>query len=241
MNEFKMEELRMKKIILALALAFTFATGITGGFGEAKASEAISTQELSEIDTIYQFEDSYMDSLIMNTADGLRVLKLNGATDTELDDYAKKAMSKYRYDFGGRLNKQEEKLFNSNIGKATLCLSNAKYAIKYTSQNYVGDAHNNNADAFRHTIWNYGMVVDVGYEFAKKWGDAHENGANNQPDIEKRMDLFNNSVGLQLGLDNSNTVSHNIFISKSKDKVSNGYCRILKDGNLVRSDKLGLK
>ena len=42
-------------------------------------------------------------------------------------------------------------------------------------KNYItSKLHNGNGDAFRHCLWNYGMAIDVGQDFAKKWGDAHE-------------------------------------------------------------------
>lgn len=85
------------------------------------------------------------------------------------------------------------------------------------------------------------MVIDVGYNFAKKWSDAHENGASNQPDIEKRMDLYNNAVGLKLGRDNPATTLHSTFVKNSKQKVSGGYCRINKNGILVKSNSEGAK
>lgn len=37
--------------------------------------------------------------------------------------------------------------------------------------------HNGNGDAFRHAVWNFGMTIDVGADFAKKWSDAHEFGS----------------------------------------------------------------
>ena len=81
------------------------------------------------------------------------------------------------YDYA-HLNYIEKKLFKENRSKALLCLANGKLALKYSQEMYESSVlHNGNGDAFRHTLWNYGMAIDVGQGFAKKWADAHENGA----------------------------------------------------------------
>jgi hypothetical protein len=115
-------------------------------------------------------------------------------------------------------------------------------AIHYSEREYYSSVlHNGNGDAFRHGLWNYGMAIDVGYSFAKQWSDAHEYGTSNQPDLEKKMDLFNNSVGLQLARDNPWTRWHSTFIRKTIEKVRTGKFRIIKNGQLVQSNSVGQK
>lgn len=196
----------------------------------------------------YFYDDAYVSDFIMNIAQELRNLKDNGATDEELDLYTENALSKIpvRYDLtdyiNGKLNAQEQKLYNSSKSKGLLCMANGKMAINYAEKYYKSSVlHNGNGDAFRHTIWNYGMVIDVGHDFAKKWSDAHENGATNQPSIEKSMDLHNNSIGLSLGKSYPNTISHSTFINKSKEKVNNGSCRRISNGKLVATNSTGQK
>uniref|UniRef100_UPI003865ACE6 DUF6973 domain-containing protein n=1 Tax=Methanobrevibacter sp. TaxID=66852 RepID=UPI003865ACE6 len=100
---------------------------------------------------------------------------------------------------------------------------------------------NGNGDAFRHTLWNYGMGIDVGQSFAKKWADAHENGAAGQPALEKKMDLFNNDIGRGLAKTYPNTVSHATFKKKTKAKVRAGECRRISNSKLVKSSSSGEK
>ena len=143
------------------------------------------------------------------------------------------------YDYA-HLNKLEKNLFKNNKTKALLCLANGKLALKYSEDLSKKEVlHNGNGDAFRHTLWNYGMAIDVGQSFAKKWADAHENGASGQPDLEKEMDLYNNKVGRGLAKTYPNTVSHSTFKKNAKAKVRAGSCRIISNKKLVKSSKKG--
>ncbi|WP_176762236.1 DUF6973 domain-containing protein [Eubacterium oxidoreducens] len=145
------------------------------------------------------------------------------------------------YDYA-HLNSIEKKLFKENKVKALLCLANGKLALKYSEELYKSTVlHNGNGDAFRHTIWNYGMAIDVGQSFAKKWADAHENGASKQPKLEKDMDLFNNKVGRALAKSYPNTVRHSTFKKNSRAKVRAGECRIITKNKLVKSSEKGEK
>ncbi|MTI09097.1 DUF6973 domain-containing protein [Curvivirga aplysinae] len=69
---------------------------------------------------------------------------------------------------------------------------------------YNGNSHNNEGDAFRHALWSYLSTLDVGYEEAKNFLDAHEITSTNS-DNERMMDLFNNEIGRRLALDPRNT------------------------------------
>ena len=76
------------------------------------------------------------------------------------------------YDYA-HLNSIEKKLYKENKAKALLCLANGKLALQYSEDLYKSSVlHNGNGEAFRHTLWNYGMGIDVGQSFAKKWADA---------------------------------------------------------------------
>ena len=138
------------------------------------------------------------------------------------------------------LNTSEKKLFKKNKAKGLLCLANGKLALNYSQDLYEKSVlHNGNGDAFRHTLWNYGMAIDVGQSFAKKWADAHENGAKGQPKLEKKMDLYNNKIGRGLAKTYPHTINHSTFKKNSRAKVRAGKCRIIKDKKLVKSSKKG--
>ena len=145
------------------------------------------------------------------------------------------------YDYA-HLNSIEKKLYKENKAKALLCLANGKLALQYSEDLYKSSVlHNGNGDAFRHTLWNYGMGIDVGQSFAKKWADAHENGAAGQPALEKKMDLFNNDIGRGLAKTYPNTVSHATFKKNTKAKVRAGECRRISNSKLVKSSSSGEK
>jgi hypothetical protein len=67
-------------------------------------------------------------------------------------------------------------------------------------------------DAFRHTAWNALNAKDLGAAEAKRFGDAHE-AKEDQPDVERNMDLNNNEIGRSIGAANSH-LSDNRVVQK---------------------------
>ncbi len=80
------------------------------------------------------------------------------------------------------------------------------------------------SDAFRHFFWSSRISHEVGPAKAQKYLDAHEDFPNN-PVADKKMDLHNNSKGIQFG--SSYTGS-----SFESDCIENGFKKI-KDRELV--------
>lgn len=230
-----------KKFISTLILAGLLTTSIPV---TSYASDLASLTPHENISIDYFSDNEFVEDTILNLAEELRLRKANGATDEELNSFVESQLLRQRYDLNGyitgKLNSKEQKLYNSNKAKGLLCMANGKLAINYTEKNYSSGLHNGNGDAFRHVLWNYGMVIDVGYSFAKQWSDAHEYGSNG-PQIEKTMDLHNNSIGLQLGKSYPNTKLHSTFIKKSKEKVRNGSCKRIVNNKLVKTNSSGEK
>ncbi|MEM8946228.1 MAG: hypothetical protein AAGD11_13730 [Planctomycetota bacterium] len=50
-------------------------------------------------------------------------------------------------------------------------------------------------DAFRHVLWSYLLAKTYGEEFAKRVGDAHEQGDTGNTPAEREMDYHNNAIG----------------------------------------------
>lgn len=144
-------------------------------------------------------------------------------TDEEINNYFKnliienydenlmileKNQNNLRYDYANslpivssKLGPTEKQVFNSSPAKGALVLSNAQAAIDMTSQHWIFndyEYHNDNADAFRHTLWNAYNAHDCGTTYAKKFADAHEKDFPNVA-LETEMDLFNNSLGRTIG------------------------------------------
>lgn len=107
-------------------------------------------------------------------------------------------VSKKRY---YKLNELEKKYLYKNPHKAFLINKVTSIAFEETRKRFIKSEnfHNNQADAFRHCYWSALLVKNLGYIEAKKFSDMHEEGNNKNPIAEKKMDLHNNKIGLQLG------------------------------------------
>jgi len=113
-----------------------------------------------------------------------------------------------------------------------------------------GDLNGGMADAFKHTLWMALTAQKIGKDKAISLGKAHEDGNHeeflNNPErtggliqdkIASDMDLYNNSIGAQIGEDHPD-VSISVLIFLVKEAVTKGQCRkIQKDagGNYIDS------
>ena len=250
--------MRIKKMALTLVMVMSLGVLSNASFaGTTKVVPPVESNQSKTTDDISYSGNIVMDSKFDTIVQKLRDYKAKNpkASEKELNDYAK-SLVKGTSTSGqitvaaagdldgyitGKLNSQELVLYNSNYFKALLCMANGKLAIQYAQSNYqniLAVQWNGNGDAFRHTLWNYGMSQDVGVAFAKTWGDAHENGTPNNPALEKQMDLFNNGVGrYQYQLNGFSSIS--FMISKTKERVSAGGCYIIRNNKLVNSDSVG--
>lgn len=96
-------------------------------------------------------------------------------------------------------------------------------------------SYNNEADAFKHTYMQAELTLWLGRFIAKIIGDMHENKPNNPPE-EKKMDLYNNSVGRQIGADIKKSYFLWIF-TKWQDKIATRIMLAMKAGLLITSTK----
>lgn len=137
-----------------------------------------------------------------------------------------------------RLNPQERELLNENLSVGLYAMNHAASALDMTVYYYGTNRANDNSDAYRHAYWNALMGSDgnVGPIWAKRWGDAHEEGASNNPPREKEMDLFNNEVGLSMRNRDDFVLAQNV-----KDAVNRGRMRriVQSNGPLVSTDSSG--
>ncbi len=118
-----------------------------------------------------------------------------------------------------------------------------------------GEGNGDQIDAFRHTYWMASLSQTIGLRRANRLGIAHEKGNErdfkkgknedgNLPDkISSEMDLFNNSVGLEIG--NKSGVN---ILRLVVEAIKNGDCKIVKmdnnrnyldcNGNLIPPEEL---
>lgn len=135
--------------------------------------------------------------------------------------------------YSNRLNDLEKALMKQNPLKGLSALKCAYEARDITGAMYQNTAsclHNGNGDAFRHALWNSFMRAAIGEEWAKKWGDAHENGDPGNPALEKQMDLFNNDVGRRVNVPKSKAPA------KVQEMVRAGTMRRIVSATLVGTD-----
>ncbi|MEU1209164.1 hypothetical protein [Nocardia sp. NPDC005825] len=78
-------------------------------------------------------------------------------------------------------------------------------------------------DAFRHTYWNALLTSRFGEDFAKEYTTAHER-VGGQQGPREAMDLYNNSIGRQIGADNPHASPEEL-----RAKVS----QAIDDGKLI--------
>lgn len=246
---------KSKTLFGSLALAILMVVSSCEKIEDNKVTPQKQVGELYN-DINYTDSKNDLDNYIIEIAEQLRIFRESNpnSNDKELNSFAKKIMTnsdatsrnaKISYtDITGRLNKQEMVLYNNHLAKALLCIANGVFANNYTDSNYqsiLSVIRGGNGDAFRHTIWNFGMTIDVGSEFTKKWSDAHEYGDSGAVKNEQTMDLYNNNIGIQLGIANPNTRLHSTFVSISKNSVRNGKCLILVKSNFNWSNSVGEK
>ena len=92
-------------------------------------------------------------------------------------------------------------------------------------------SHNNEADAFKHCIWQAEMTLFFGVKIAKFLGDTHEDRPDN-PDNEKNMDLHNNQWERIIG--DSYRVFKNYFRLKFVyDTMADNIMLAMRNGELI--------
>ena len=132
----------------------------------------------------------------------------------------------------GGANSQETKLCLYNPLDCSKAKSNASTANSKTSEFYTSGFYNGNADAFRHAYWNVLMVGSIGSEMAFRFANAHEYGAENQPTIERDMDLHNNRLGRS---------SAGYSATQVKNSITRGLGVRIVNNKLVNTNSTGAK
>lgn len=137
------------------------------------------------------------------------------------------------------LNEKERALFKQSRRVGLLVLAQAYRAIQAAKQLYEEDTqYNGNGDAFRHACWSFLMASNplIGEDWAKQWGDAHEEGDPGNTPLEMEMDKHNNAVGREYARLHY-WGNHGALIGP----VRNGQCRIIALGTLQKSSSAGEK
>lgn len=112
-------------------------------------------------------------------------------------------------------------------------LNNAWWATIMANAFYSPASNQQKNDAYRHAYFAYRNTLYLGRDKAESLGNAHEDYPTN-PALEKQMDLFNNSVGMQLADHPFATYTGEAMI---KLALENGALKIIKNGALVPSNQ----
>lgn len=138
-------------------------------------------------------------------------------------------------DFSIEANSDEKSLCVRHPVKCSKAKNDSETAVVQSEKYYVSTVlYNGNGDAFRHAYWNALMVKSISAKYAKYFADAHEYGADNQPALEKQMDLHNNRLGRYIG-DTSSSAK------KVKEAITGGKGFRISKGKLIDTNASGLK
>jgi len=100
------------------------------------------------------------------------------------------------------LSPAEKEFVKNNKGAAYKINRNANKAWNRTLKTFGHQGKGDKSDAFRHTLWQALNTQDAGAEKTKEYADAHETATPAGEEKHKEMDDHNNSLGIQIGLDN---------------------------------------
>lgn len=100
------------------------------------------------------------------------------------------------------------------------------FGAKSASERYYsGDTlQDGRGDAFRHALWNFMMVRDVGVDIAAKVATVHETGDTSgwQNNLRQAMDGMNNNTGRNLAINNPNVLNGPDMINLVQSAVNSG-------------------
>lgn len=130
------------------------------------------------------------------------------------------------------LGPTEQQVYNSNPTYGNYVLLDAKLALDSAESKYT-DLHNGKGDAYRHGLWQGLSAFHTTKDYAKAFGDAHENDFPG-PQIETIMDLWNNSIGRDIGA--TKWAIWQVY-SGVDDGMRIGSFRYIKNGNLVPTNQ----
>lgn len=122
-------------------------------------------------------------------------------------------------------NRSEKKLIVENKNLSEVAIKNAYIAGSVSSLLYFKMGENEQSDAFRHCLWAALIAKETNLEWAKRWTDAHEDFKENGS-LQKEMDLFNNSKGIEI-LKNELKMNHATIVQTCVDLMKNGQLQII--------------
>ncbi|OMF94260.1 hypothetical protein BK147_17120 [Paenibacillus sp. FSL R7-0337] len=185
----------------------------------------------------------YYESILAKENHRSKITEINEDVEMKAGSFITESISSSgSYDpdeFDPQLNPQELALMNDNYDNASGSIWAAFWAYAYSLSEFdKNELTDGNGDAFRHAFWGALMVVETNYNWAGRWGTAHELGEPNNPEDQKMMDLYNNFAGRMIGLKYVNSLNGKplplsiFYMPVLRDEV----LRALDNGELKRID-----
>lgn len=104
------------------------------------------------------------------------------------------------------------------------------YNIYHFSMEPNHTSYNNEADAFKHTYMSAELTLWLGANIAYKLGVMQEDSNPYNTEAERRMDLHNDSVGIEIGKRLKKSV---LWILDTDDKIAKKVMDEMNKGNLI--------
>ena len=216
----------------------------TARFAAENLIAELNITDNSQKNWLYSSSNS---SEVSNLSDFLQNNRVHGVVAVEAMNFAKEVVGAIEsnnytnlfnstlftqnpYNVWKTLTQAEKKLIKQNWIEAYHIFKNRKVAEDTTRQKFNRNGLNDKSDAFRHAYYNVINAKLVGVDIAKLFSDAHESETPIRFIKEKRMDLFNNNIGQQSLLLNSN-LSLTQLADLIYQKLLNGDLRYLKPIN----------
>ncbi|MEK4850309.1 DNA/RNA non-specific endonuclease [Paenibacillus sp. FSL H7-0756] len=185
----------------------------------------------------------YYESILAKENSRSKITEINEDVEMNAGSFNTESISSSgSYDpdeFDPQLNPQELALMNDNYDNASGSIWAGFWAYAYSLSEFdKNELTDGNGDAFRHAFWGALMVVETNYNWAGRWGTAHELGEPNNPEDQKIMDLYNNFAGRMIGLKYVNSLNGKplplsiFYMPVLRDEV----LRALDNGELKRID-----
>lgn len=124
------------------------------------------------------------------------------------------------YDQFQNLTENEKVYFLKHPHHTVTIKDSKERAFSETKKVFGRNGRNDRSDAFRHCYWSALLSKELGYLNALEFTTAHESSPLNDKS-EKKMDLFNNSVGLKIGQnkESSLTISEQCLAALKGNKL----------------------
>ena len=225
---------------------------LDGYIDDVPTHRIIASNLIQELNITNQNQIEWLNSYtykndLNNLSNFMQNYRVNGIVPAEVINFAKEVVeakesnnytnlfnstlfTQNPYNVWKTLSQAEKNLIKKNWSEAYHIYKNRKVAEDATEQKFNRNGLNDKSDAFRHAYYNAINAKAVGVDIAKLFSDAHESETPIRFIKEEKMDLFNNNVGHQSLLLNSN-LSLTQLADLIYQKLLNGDLRYLKPIN----------